>query len=350
MITTEQFEHKLIEYLDGELSDAEKREVEEYLQAHPEAIDLKGDFSLLCAAGKSIRESTFPADLLLEANRKLAARLADPRQEHVASIPVASNNGSPETSPSRTWLPNWRRRFRPPVLAAALAALAILLVGAVTQRAALADIASSLLQRIVVTFNDESLSDSQQQTFDELVEITETVDENGDQVVTLNVPTDQILQELGDEGGALKVRVIGEQISEAEVESTNAFLDSFETALTTALHRDHDHDIDRAITISAVGVPNTVFEGNSDSTKEVKAIFLGDITKLNLNSLNLDSLQTVSDSLIAAGAAKIVSPSPGVTEDKSWGDIKKAVGSSTDDSPNQADRSASSRAFKENGP
>ena len=51
MITTEQFELKLIEYLDGELSDAEKREVEEYLQAHPEAIDLKGDFSLLCAAG-----------------------------------------------------------------------------------------------------------------------------------------------------------------------------------------------------------------------------------------------------------------------------------------------------------
>ena len=45
MITTEQFEHKLIEYLDGELSDAEKREVEEYLQAHPEAIELKGDFS-----------------------------------------------------------------------------------------------------------------------------------------------------------------------------------------------------------------------------------------------------------------------------------------------------------------
>ena len=94
MITTKQFEHRLLEYLDGELSDAEKREVEEYLQAHPEAIELKGDFSLLCAAGRSIRESTFPADLLLEANRKLAARLADPRRENVASprgsTPVAS--------------------------------------------------------------------------------------------------------------------------------------------------------------------------------------------------------------------------------------------------------------------
>ena len=137
MITTEQFEHKLIEYLDGELSDAEKREVEEYLQAHPEAIDLKGDFSLLCAAGKSIRESTFPADLLLEANRKLAARLDDSRQEHVASTPVASTNGSPETAPSRTLLSNWRRavpaaRASPPLLAA----LAILTVGVVTQRAA----------------------------------------------------------------------------------------------------------------------------------------------------------------------------------------------------------------------
>ena len=328
MITTEQFEHKLIEYLDGELSDAEKREVEEYLQAHPEAIDLKGDFSLLCAAGKSIRESTFPADLLLEANRKLAARLTDSRHEDVASTPVASSNGSPETVPSRTLLSNLRRRFRPPVLAAALAALALLLVGAVTQRAALADIASSLLQRITVTFNDESLSDSQQQTFDELVEITETVDENGEQVVTINVPTDQILQELGDEGGALNVRIIGEQISEAEVERANAFLDSFETALKTAHDLYHDHDPDRAIMISAVGVPHTVHEGSSD-LKVGKAIFLGDITQLNLNSLNLDSLETVSDSLIAAGAAKIVSPSPGVTEDKSWGDIKRAV----DDSP-----------------
>lgn len=327
MITTEQFEHKLIEYLDGELSDAEKREVEEYLQAHPEAIDLKGDFSRLCAAGKSIRESTFPADLLLEANRKLAARLTDPRQEHVASIPVASNNGSPETTPSRTWLPNWRRRFRPPVLAAALAALAVLFVG-VTQRAALADIANSLLQRIVVTFNDEPLSDSQQQTFDKHVEITETVDENGDQVVTINVPNDQILQELGEEGGVLKVRVIGDQISDAEVERANAFLDSFETALATAM------GIDKGVMIGAAGVPHVRHEGSSDSkVMEGKAIFLGDITQLNLNSLNLDSLQTVSDSLIAAGAAKIGSQSPGVTEGKSWGDIKKAAGSTTDDAP-----------------
>ena len=300
MITTEQFELKLIEYLDGELSDAEKREVEEYLQAHPEAIELKGDFSRLCAAGKiDPRVHIFPRICSWKSNRKLAARLADSRQEHVASTPIASNNGSPETTPSRTWLPNWRRRFRPPVLAAALAALAILLVGAVTQRAALADIANSLLQRIVVTFNDESLSDSQQQTFDELVEITETVDENGDQVVTINAdPAISSSEEFGDEGVALKVRVIGEQISDAEVESANAFLDSFETALTTALHRDHDHDIDQAIVISAAGVPHGVYAGSSDSTV-VEAIFLGDITKLNLDSLNLDSLQAVSDSLIA---------------------------------------------------
>ena len=269
MITTEQFEHKLIEYLDGELSDAEKREVEEYLQAHPEAIELKGDFSLLCAAGKSIRESTFPADLLLEANRKLAARLADSRREEVASISVASDNGSPETVPNRTWLPNLRRRLRSPVLAAVLAALAILLVGVVTQRAALADIASSLLQRIVVTFNDESLSDSQQQAFDELVDITETVDENGDRVVTLNVNAatpDQILQDLGDEDGVLLVMVHGDESSEAV---------------------------------------------SSDSFDSEPIV------------VNLDSLR----------AAKIGSQSPGVAEDKSWGDIKRAAGSTTDDSP-----------------
>ena len=271
MITTEQFEHKLIEYLDGELSDAEKREVEEYLQAHPEAIDLKGDFSLLCAAGRSIRESTFPADLLLEANRKLAARLADPRHKDVASprgsTPVASDNGSPETSPSRTWLPNLRRRLRPPVLAAVLATLAILIVGAVTQRAALADIASSLLQRIAVTFNDEPLSDSQQQAFDELFEITETLDENGDQVVTLNVNAtlDQILQDLGDGDGVLEVTVHGDESSEA---------------------------------VSSDSDPDSIV-------------------------VNLDSLR----------AAKIGSQSPGVAEDQSWGDIKRAAGSTTDDSP-----------------
>ena len=321
MITTEQFEHKLIEYLDGELSDAEKREVEEYLQAHPEVIELKGDFSLLCAAGRSIRESTFPADLLLEANRKLAARLADPRREDVASprgsTPVASDNGSPETVPSRTWLPNLRRRLRPPVLAAVFAALAILIVGAVTQRAALADIASSLLQRIAVTFNDEPLSDSQQQTFDELVEITETVDENGDQVVTVNVESDQLSQEFRD--GVLKVRIIGDQINDNEVVSSNSFLDSIETAIETAM------DLDQAIMISAVGVPHAVGSSDLKPIKPTVGIFLGDITQLNL-----DSLRTVIDSL---RAAKIGSQSPGVAEDQSWGDIKKAVGSTTDDSP-----------------
>lgn len=296
MITTEQFEHKLIEYLDGELSDAEKREVEEYLQAHPEALDLKGDFSLLCAAGKSIRESTFPADLLLEANRKLAARLTDQRPENVAPIPGASHNGSPETSPSRTWLPNWRRRLRPPVLAAALAALAILLVGVVTQRAALADIANSLLQRIAVTFNDEPLSDSQQQTFDELVEITETVDENGDQALTVNfggatgTTVDQILQELGDEDGVLTMVIRNDSSTVSTVSVVN--LVSSRAGLDPLL-----------TTVSPDGI----------------------IAEDGVLKVDLDSL--------SASAAKIVSPSPGVAEDKSWGDIKKAAGSTTDDAP-----------------
>ena len=293
MITTEQFEHKLIEYLDGELSDAEKLEVEEYLQAHPEAIELKGDFSLLCAAGRSIRESTFPADLLLEANRKLTARLADSRREDVASTPIASSNGSPGIAPNQTLQSNWRRRLRPPVLAAVFAALAILLVGAVTQRAALADIASSLLQRIAVTFNDEPLSDSQQQAFDDLVEITETVDENGDQAVTVNfggateATVDQILQELGDEDGVLKMVISDDSstVSVVNLVSSRAMLDLF----------------------SAVS-PDDITEEDG-------------------------VLKVVLDSLPALRAAKIGSQSPGVAEDQSWGDIKKAVGSTTDDSP-----------------
>ena len=76
MITTSQFQERLIEYLDGELPEAERREVEEYLRAHPEAARLEGDLALLSEAGRSIRESSYPADLLLEANRALAARLA----------------------------------------------------------------------------------------------------------------------------------------------------------------------------------------------------------------------------------------------------------------------------------
>ena len=285
MITTEQFEHKLIEYLDGELSDAEKREVEEYLQAHPEAINLKGNLSLLCAAGKSIRESTFPADLLLEANRKLAARLADSRRENVAPIPVASDNGSPEIAPNQTLPSNWRRRLRPPVLAAVLAALAILLVGVITQRAALADIASSLL-RIVVTFNDEPLSDSQQQAFDEFVQITETLDENGDQVVTVNVEADeagQMPQEFSD--GVLVVKVHSDESSEAV-----------------------SSDSDLVVMVSGT----TVFSEGS---------------------VNPDSLRIALTAHDSLHAAKIGSQSPGVAEDKSWGDIKKAVGSTTDDAP-----------------
>ena len=283
MITTEQFEHKLIEYLDGELSDAEQREVEEYLQAHPEAIELKGDFSLLCAAGKSIRESTFTADLLLEANRKLAARLADSRPEDATSTSVASSNGSPETTPSRTLLSNRRRRFRPPVLAAVLAALAVLLVGVVTQREALANIANSLLQRVTVTFNDEPLSDSQQQAFDEFVQITETLDENGGPVVTINVTPEnltnfQFIQELADDGGVVKVEVRGDESSEA-VSSDSDLIGMF----TAVVH-------------------------HGDESSGV---------------VTLDSLR----------AAKIGSQSPNVTEGQSWGDIKRAVGSTTDDSP-----------------
>ena len=306
MITTEQFENRLIEYLDGELSDAEKREVEEYLQAHPEAINLKGDFSLLCAAGKSIRESTFPADLLLEANRKLAARLNDSRREDVASAPVASNNGSPETVPSRTWLPNWRRRFRPPVLAA-LAALAILFVGVVTQRAALADIASNLLQ-IVATFNDEPLSDSQQQALDEVVEITETLDENGDPVVTVNMDGDQLFQEFRD--GVLEVMVSGDENNEAV--SSN-LVDSLLTELGAA---------DQAIIVVGPPGAHTAFEISLD---EKPTVFEKNV--VNLGSFDSLHTHTALDSL---RAAKIGSQSPGVVEDKSWGDIKKAVGSTTD--------------------
>ena len=321
MITTEQFEHKLIEYLDGELSDAEKREVEEYLQAHPEAIELKGDFSLLCAAGRSIRESTFPADLLLEANRKLAARLTDPRRDNVASprgsTPVASDNGSPETVPSRTWLPNLRRRLRPPVLAAVLAALAILLVGAVTQRAALADIASSLLQRMVVTFNDEPLSDSQQQVFDDLVEITETLDENGDPVVSINLTpenltlenstADQFLQELAD-GGLLKVEVSGDESSEAVSSDSGPIMWL------------------RGVRISRDVVNDSLAAevGNERWPPQYSV-------RISRGVVN-DSLHTHT-ALDSLRAAKIGSQSPGVAEDQSWGDIKKAVGSTTDDSP-----------------
>lgn len=169
MITTSQFQERLIEYLDGELSEAERGEVEEYLRAHPEAARLEGDLALLSEAGRSIRESSYPADLLLEANRALAARLAARSSEAASSrgaVPALSGNGSPEMSGSSP-APH-RRRWRPRALAAALAAAAILLAGAASQRAAIAEVASSLVQRIWVSIDGEQ--------WGEAVHIKETVD------------------------------------------------------------------------------------------------------------------------------------------------------------------------------
>ena len=136
-----------------------------------------------------------------------------------------------------------------------------------------------------MTFNDEPLSDSQQQAFDELVQITETVDENGDQVVIVNVEADQMPQEFSD--GVLEVVISGDESSEA-VSSDSDF-------------------------IMMVGGA-TVF---SDSSV----------------SVNLDSLRIALTARDSLRAAKIGSQSPGVAEDKSWGDIKRAAGSTTDDSP-----------------
>ena len=143
-----------------------------------------------------------------------------------------------------------------------------------------------------MTFNDEPLSDSQQQAFDDLVEITETVDENGDQAVTVNfggateATVDQILQKLGDEDGVLKMVISDDSstVSVVNLVSSRAMLDLF----------------------SAVS-PDDITEEDG-------------------------VLKVVLDSLPALPAAKIGSQSPGVAEDKSWGDIKRAAGSTTDHS------------------
>ena len=169
MITTSQFQERLIEYLDGELPEAERREVEEYVRAHPEAARLEGDLALLSEAGRSLRESSYPADLLLEANRALAARLAA-RSSSVASrrsAPDPVGNGSPRI-PDPTPAPRRRRRLRPRSLAAALASLAILLAGAASEKAVIAEVASSLVQRIWVSIDGEQ--------WGEAVQIKETVD------------------------------------------------------------------------------------------------------------------------------------------------------------------------------
>jgi len=73
-----------------------------------------------------------------------------------------------------------------------------------------------------VTFNDEPLSDSQQQSFDEFVQITETLDENGDPVVTVNVTPEnltnfQFWQELAADGGVVKVEVRGDESSDSDL-------------------------------------------------------------------------------------------------------------------------------------
>ena len=206
MITTSQFQERLIEYLDGELPEAERREVEEYLRAHPEAARLEGDLALLSEAGRSIRESSYPADLLLDANRALAARLAARSSEAASSrgaVPAFSANDSPEISGSSP-APH-RRRWRPRALAAGLAAAAILLAGAASQRAAIAEVASSLLHRIRVTIDGELLSSEQQQQLQEFVQVTETLDESDDRVVTVEVNQDHAPLDLPD--GVLMVEI-----------------------------------------------------------------------------------------------------------------------------------------------
>ena len=236
MINASQFQERLIEYLDGELPEAERREVEEYLRAHPETAGLKGDLALLSAAGRSIRESSYPADLLLEANRALAARLGG-RSDGVGSVreaaPLLSGNGSPQT-PGPTPAPRNRRRWRPRALAAALAAAAILLAGAASQRAAIAEVAGSLLERIRVSVTvdgrpveireaveiedgvilvvaDDGADDGvrkfheQQQQLQELVQVTETLDESGDRVVTVDVNQDRA--PLGLPDGVLEIEI-----------------------------------------------------------------------------------------------------------------------------------------------
>ena len=178
MITTSQFQERLIEYLDGELPEAERREVEEYLRAHPEAARLEGDLALLSEAGRSIRESSYPADLLLDANRALAARLAARSDEAASSrgaVPAFSGNGSPEISDSSP--ATHRRRWRPRALAAALAGAAVLLAGAASQRAAIAEVASSLLHTISVNLDGDGAIEV---AIDgEPVEVRETI-ESGD--------------------------------------------------------------------------------------------------------------------------------------------------------------------------
>ena len=205
MITTSQFQERLIEYLDGELPEAERREVEEYLRAHPEAAEFKGDLALLSEAGRSIRQSSYPANLLLEANRALAARLAARSSEAASSrgaVPAFSGNGSPEMSDSS---PAPRsRRWRPRALAAVLAGAAVLLAGAVSQKAAIAEVASSLLHRISLTIDGEPLSSEQQQQLREFIQVTDTL-ESDDRVVTVDVNQARAPLDLPD--GVLMVEV-----------------------------------------------------------------------------------------------------------------------------------------------
>ncbi len=234
MITTSQFQERLIEYLDGELPEVERREVEEYLRVHPETAGLKGDLAQLSEAGRSIRESNYPADLLLDANRSLAARLGG-RSDDAVSVREAasapSGNGSPRV-PGPTSAPHRRQRWRPRAVAAALAAAAVLLAGAASQRAAIAEVAGSLLERVSMTIDgrpveireavetedgvilvveDDGADDGvrkfheQQQQLQELVQVTETLDESGDRVVTVDVNQDRA--PLGLPDGVLEIEI-----------------------------------------------------------------------------------------------------------------------------------------------
>ena len=78
MIDRTQFENNLSDYIRGELSADEHREIDAYLNAHPEALESLQELREILGLTAQIHADKPPANLLQEARSELLDQLAEP--------------------------------------------------------------------------------------------------------------------------------------------------------------------------------------------------------------------------------------------------------------------------------
>lgn len=128
MLSKNEFEARLGEYLYGELSADQQQEVAEYLQAHPEAECLERDLRTLVEVGKEVAGIPLPEDMVPRIKQEVSAHLGRQTVEEAPRPQENSLNGKWvrwKTRPGRRRLFLSRTRKGLAALAAIAAVLTI---------------------------------------------------------------------------------------------------------------------------------------------------------------------------------------------------------------------------------